>query len=471
MHSKRDMPTYFRSFPLVTLIALTLVILSPQPSSVALNSPVALSVYSEDFSTSNVANPSLLPGNSFNMSILAANLSAVSGQNSGGISGFDVVLSYNSSILKVGGVWSTAPQCPLLDNCIFDMPANDTIIISHAIDSPLGTSRFGVLVLGPSNRPDLSNLQGLPAVLFRVHFLIVGVGETGINIQQASSQITGFLSGCGNLLPFTVANGYFDSRSPFAIHPFPLAGSVTQGKSMTVSVNVTRVNNLGNGTVTLLLSNAIDGIGYVFKPRTGILNATHQNFISSLNITTAPTTSAGNHVLTIIGVLQNYPQYNLDFSLTVISGSHPYVTSPPIIGRNQMTNPLPNSTPQSSSSLIATFNLDSPPVVNNPVRLSALAVWCSSPPYNLHWDFGDGSSATSNPVYHTYSRAGTFTVILTINDNGNTHTSSQTVAVTEPTPSAGLDFYSTLGLGLTGFVAIALVLGLVLKSRRRNGSR
>src|SRR3989442_8588574 len=413
------MPVYFRSFPLVTLIVLTLAILNSQPSPVALNSPVALSVYSEDYSTTNIMNPRLVPGDSLNMSILATNIPMISNQNSGGMSGFDIALSYNSSILKVGGAWSTGPQCPSSDNCIFDMRANDTVTIHHSLDSPPGISRVGMLVLGPSHTPNLAN-QGFPAVLFRVQFLIVGTGATSISILQASSQITGFSSGCGSLLSFTVTNGYFDNRSPFGIHAAQLAGSVAQGKSLIVLVNVTRVNNLGNGTVTLLLSNAINGISYVFKPRTGILNATHQNFISSLNITTAPTTSAGNHVLTIIGVLQNYPQYNLDFSLTVISGAHPYVTSPPIIGRNQMTNPLPNSTPQSSSSLIATFNLDSPPVVNNPVRLSALAVWCSSPPYNLHWDFGDGSSATSNPVYHTYSRAGTFTVILTINDNGNT---------------------------------------------------
>jgi len=456
------------------VIVISLVILSSsQPSLVALNSPVALSVYSEDFSTSNITNPSLILGDSFNMSILAANIPIVSGQNSGGISGFDIALAYNSSVLKIVHAWSTGPECLLSDNCIFDMPANDTLTTSHTIDSPSGTSRIGVLALGPSHKPDLSNLQGLPAVLFRVQFAILGTGATSINIQQASSQITGFLSGCGNLLPFTVTNGRFDNRSPFAIRAFPLAGSVTQGKGLTVSVNVTRVNNLGNGTVTLLLSNAINGTGYLFKPREGILNATHESFISNLTITTAPTTLPGKHVLTIIGVLQNYPQYNLDFSLNVISGSSPYAANLPISASNQViAGPLPKSTPLSSS-LIATFNLDSVPVVNNPVRFSGVAVWCSSSPYSLHWDFGDGSSGTGNPVSHAYSRTGTFTVILTLTDNGNTYASSRDVTVTSqstPSPSSSLDLYSTLALGLTGFVMVALVLALVLKPRRRKSS-
>ena len=468
------MPVYFRSFPLVTLIVLTLAILNSQPSPVALNSPVALSVYSEDYSTANIMNPRLVPGDSLNMSILATNIPMISNQNSGGMSGFDIALIYNSSILKVGGAWSTGPQCPSSDNCIFDMPANDTVTIHHALDSPPGTSRMGMLVLGPSHTPNLAN-QGFPAVLFRVQFLIVGTGATSISILQASSQITGFSSGCGNLLSFTVTNGYFDNRSPFAIHASPPAGSVTQGKSLTVSVNVTRVNNLGNGTVTLLLSNAINGISYVFKPRTGILNATHQSFASSLNLTTASTTSVGNHVLTIIGVLQNYPQYNLDFSLTVVSTTAPYAASLPLSTNYQaVSGPIYSSTPLPSSSLIATFNLDSPPVVNNPVRLSAAAVWCSSSSYSLLWDFGDGSTGTGNPVSHTYSRSGTFTITLTLTDNGNTYTSSRDVTVTStsaPSPSSSLDLYSWLALGLTGFVIVALVLAVILRPKRQKSSR
>ncbi|HEV2119763.1 MAG TPA: PKD domain-containing protein [Candidatus Bathyarchaeia archaeon] len=466
-----------RSLRVAVFVLLSLVIfINSQQSVVAPNSPLAVSVYSEDLSTSNIVSPSLVSGQSFNVSILAANLSAVSDQNSGGVSGFDIGLAYNSSILKVGGTWSTGPQCPLSDNCIFDMPANNTVTISHAIDSPPGASRIGVLVLGPKHRPDLSNLQGLPALLFRVQFIIKGIGATSISIQQASSQITGFINGCGNLIPFTVTNAHFDNRSPFAIQASPPTGSVTQGRGLTVAVNVTRTNNLGNGTVTLLLSNAVNGTGYVFSPRTGNLNATHQSFLSSLTITTAPTTLVGRHLLTIIGVLQNYPQYNLDFSLDVTSGIAPYVAGPPAGTSGHVNSAqLPNSTPLSSSSLIATFNLDSPSViVNSLVKLSALAVWCSSSPYNLRWDFGDGSSGTGNSVSHAYSRAGTFTITLTLTDNGNTYTSSRDVTVTSPSapsPSASLDLYSTLAVGLAGFVVIVLVLAVIMKPRRRKNFR
>jgi len=49
-------------------------------------------------------------------------------------------------------------------------------------------------------------------------------------------------------------------------------------------------------------------------------------------------------------------------------------------------------------------------------------------PYTYSWDFGDGSTSSSQNPSHTFSSAGTYTVILTVNDaNSNTATDSLTI--------------------------------------------
>ena len=54
------------------------------------------------------------------------------------------------------------------------------------------------------------------------------------------------------------------------------------------------------------------------------------------------------------------------------------------------------------------------------------------------WSFGDNNSSTESSPTHTYSQAGTFTVILTVTDGANVaHSSSQEVTVEEPSSGGG----------------------------------
>jgi hypothetical protein len=52
------------------------------------------------------------------------------------------------------------------------------------------------------------------------------------------------------------------------------------------------------------------------------------------------------------------------------------------------------------------------------------------PRADYHWDFGDGTTAVGPSVVHTFTRAGTFTVVLTTTDRGgNVRSLSQSVEV------------------------------------------
>ncbi len=51
-------------------------------------------------------------------------------------------------------------------------------------------------------------------------------------------------------------------------------------------------------------------------------------------------------------------------------------------------------------------------------------------PYGFGWNFGDGGSATGNPVSHSFSSSGSFSVVLTLTDSGGqTKTASQTITI------------------------------------------
>ncbi len=75
-------------------------------------------------------------------------------------------------------------------------------------------------------------------------------------------------------------------------------------------------------------------------------------------------------------------------------------------------------------------------------------------PYSYAWNFGDGSTGTGNPVTHTFSTVGTFTVSCTVTDSiGNIDTGSDSVAITaSPTPSASLTLSA---VGETGAVVFS----------------
>ena len=80
----------------------------------------------------------------------------------------------------------------------------------------------------------------------------------------------------------------------------------------------------------------------------------------------------------------------------------------------------------------ASFTL-TPPSGQAPLAVSFDASASSDPdgdPLTYFWSFGDGSSATGQAASHTYTAAGSFTAVLTVNDgNGGTGSDSEVITV------------------------------------------
>jgi PKD repeat protein len=71
--------------------------------------------------------------------------------------------------------------------------------------------------------------------------------------------------------------------------------------------------------------------------------------------------------------------------------------------------------------------------VNKPVAFAAVAVQPGTTPLTYTWDFGDGTPAgTGNPITHTYTLEGKFTVTLTVSDGQLSATASLQVDIAAP---------------------------------------
>jgi len=86
----------------------------------------------------------------------------------------------------------------------------------------------------------------------------------------------------------------------------------------------------------------------------------------------------------------------------------------------------------------AKFNISpNPACVYEPITITDQSCPNANPTVTYLWDFGDGTSSTSqNAPTHSYSNPGTYTITLTITNNCGTSTDSRTVTIKPPTTVA-----------------------------------
>ncbi len=143
-------------------------------------------------------------------------------------------------------------------------------------------------------------------------------------------------------------------------------------------------------------------------------------------------------------------------------GDTPYV----IGGGNQDSRPL--MTPFLPVPVLIKSILANPSTGKAPLSLTLSAsVLGTLTPIRYEWNFGDGSptNASASPA-HTYTRAGTYTVTLTVKDAGGAADSSTYNILVLATQSQPGPSY-TIPLVIVGVLALLIVSGLLFWRKRR----
>ncbi len=219
-----------------------------------------VAVWSQDYSTSDIFDPSLVNGSIFVIDILGSDLPPIMNATEGGLNGFDFTVNYDPGVLRATQADVKAPLCLSADGCLFDTPS--ALVIAKEVDSVPGTTRIAAVLIGTAVTGN--------GILFRIQFQVVGEGLTRIDIRADVSQLVGPAGGGVSIISYKGVDGSFNNTAPPS-PGFSLTSDQTflnlmprdsrtvivtvtsiAGFSGNVSLSVTVVPDLSNGTQAVL---------------------------------------------------------------------------------------------------------------------------------------------------------------------------------------------------------------------------
>ena len=425
-----------------------------------------ISVQDENYPFSNITDPSVTPGTFLNFTVQGSNLPSIIDNADGGIQGFDITVTYNSSILHPVLASPNSPFCSTFDGCLFaNLTQSQFRVFANQMNISAGTLRLGMAVYNEAAR-----VSG-DGVLFKIEFLVISRGVSPVKIDSSNSLLIGFAQNCGASTVYSVQNSILDNRPPWIITASPASATVMNGSYVIITTTVARVNS--DGSVTLLIpTGSYPFLSYTFTPRTASLDASKgiYSFSSSLQLNAAANAPAGSYMIQIIGHDANQSggsrEYRLNYTVTVDPPARYLAHSSAAAPASQDSSILKNqSSPTFSSTgpslpLLANFTLA--PSLSNGLSISFAPIVCGGiSPLTYSWSFGDGATTSGAIASHTYASPGTYIVTLTVKDSsGASFTATQNVTVN------GTTDYTWLVLAIFAGLAL-LALGVFVWRRRR----
>ena len=423
-----------------------------------------ISVQGEFYASPYIVDPSLVPGASVNVTVEASSLPAIIDSTDGGIQGFDITLSYNSSILRPELTSVNGPFCNVDDSCLWaNLTQRQFLIFANQVNGTAGTLRYGMVVYNQAYRGVADG------TLFKIGFKVIGLGKTPINVD-ASSLLIGFYQNCGSSITnYSIQNGIFDNRRPWTITANPVTTTMSRNSTAIISLTVSWVNSPDNTNVTMILLSGTGNLTslirngeFSFVPLIGRLDpsAGLYSFSSILTLNSSNTAPLGRYVLPIVGhetgSYDPYLQYTLNYTI-IVDPSGPNVVD---VQREVASDSASNWMLSQSSTFLADPAL--PLVANFTFAASTLsvtfaAIACGGTlPFTYMWDFGDGITGSTGAVVHDYSKSGNYLVTLKVADaNGKSFTVTRSVSVS--TGSDVLLYAGLVGLGLLVTVFIGAI--------------
>ncbi len=164
--------------PITVSLFLTLALISA--ASVGYVRPVhaqqtRLSVFSEDYFATDIADPTFTTGSKITLDILAEDLPPIVDPTHGGINAFDITVTYDPTVLKATQASASPPVCfSDIYSCLFD----GGFTVTKEVDNPPGTTRLAIVLLGTA-------VTGT-GILFSIEFQVVARGFTVIEIQDGT---------------------------------------------------------------------------------------------------------------------------------------------------------------------------------------------------------------------------------------------------------------------------------------------